>query len=164
MSSIAGPSSHAFSSFPITSRQPPAISTQLRRIQDVPDHALSGSSGAATPATPVMTTAPTTAPATPIARSMSTTTDARETSVDPVAAINGSVQNGMRGTHPPEQKPRDPKDAVVADLAKVKARTIALSKEHARMPDEEEAMVQTAARCVCARMINVCGGGAQTHT
>ena len=160
MSSIAGPSSHAYSSFAAAPKQPPPISTQLRRIQDGPECP----SGAATPATPVMTTAPTTAPATPIARSMSTTTDARETSVDPVAATNGSGQNGMRETHPPEQKPQDPKEVVVADLAKVKARTIALSKKHARMPDEEEAMVQTAARCVCARIINVCGGGAQTLT
>ena len=149
MSSIAGPSSHAYSSFAAAPKQPPPISTQLRRIQDGPECP----SGAATPATPVMTTAPTTAPPTPIVRSTSAATDAREVSVDPSASANGSLVNGVNGNgeaRPVKEEPRDPKESVVADLEAVRARTIALGKKHRRSEDEVEAMVQTAARCVCA--------------
>lgn len=144
MSSIAGPSSHAYSSFPAATRQSPAISTTLRRIQDAPDYSY--------PATPVLTTAPTTAPPTPVVRSSSGATDAREISVDPAASVNGSVVNGVNGrgeARPVKEEPLDAKEGVVADLDAVRTRTIALGKKHGRSDDELEAMVQTAARCVC---------------
>ncbi|TFK90586.1 hypothetical protein K466DRAFT_543279 [Polyporus arcularius HHB13444] len=146
MSSIAGPSSHAYSSFPAATRQSPAISTTLRRIQDAPDYSY--------PATPVLTTAPTTAPPTPVVRSSSGATDAREISVDPAASVNGSVVNGMNGrgeARPVKEEPRDAKEGVAADLDAVRTRTIALGKKHGRSDDELEAMVQTAAR-IAARL------------
>ena len=147
MSSIAGPSSHALSSFPTRPRQPPAISTALRRLQDGPEQ----QSGAATPATPVMSTgtAPTTAPPTPVVRSSSHATDARETSLDIAGNVNGHGQNGTGGMGPPPEKKRDPRESVAADLDTVRARTLALGKKHGRGEDEADAMVQTAARCVC---------------
>ncbi|KAI0704989.1 hypothetical protein C8T65DRAFT_653335 [Cerioporus squamosus] len=145
MSSIAGPSSHAYSSFPAASRQSPAVSTTLRRIQDAPDYSY--------PATPVLTTAPTTAPPTPVVRSVSAATDAREISVDPAGSVNGSVVNGISGeTRPVKEEPRDTKEGVVADLDAVKTRTIALGKRHGRSEDELDAMVQTASR-IAARLV-----------
>ncbi len=148
MSSIAGPSSHAFSSFSVHSRQPSAISTKLRRLQDASDINVSNVSGAQTPSTPVMTTASTTAPPTPIARSISTATDVRDMSVDPAVEGDGTTQNGTNETKPTQETARDREANVVVDLDRVKSRTVALSKKHARSVDEEEAMEQTAVRCV----------------
>ncbi|PIL36103.1 hypothetical protein GSI_01763 [Ganoderma sinense ZZ0214-1] len=151
MSSIAGPSTHTFSSFSVHPRQPPAISTKLRRVQDAPDSAAPPSSigtGTPVPATPILTTAPTTAPPTPIIRSSSQATDPREPSQDPAGSVAPSfLQNGTAGATelgPPSA--RTSRASVAVDLDAVNARAIALSREHKRGVDEEAVMVQTAAR------------------
>lgn len=152
MSSIAGPSTHAFSSFPAHPRQPPSISTKLRLIQDAPDSAPALSStttqGTPIPATPVLTTAPTTAPPTPVVRSSSQATDLREASQDPTgSAAASSVQNGTIGrADMPPPLARTSKGSVAADLDAVSARATALSRGRKRGADEEAVMVQTAAR------------------
>ena len=151
MSSIAGPSTHAFSSFPAHPRHPPAISTKLRHVQDAPDSAAPPSStgaGTPVPATPILTTPPLTAPPTPIVRSSSQVTDIREPSQDPTAFVTlPSLRNGTAGATelgPPSA--RTSRASVVVDVDAVNARTIALSREHKCGADEEAVMVQTAAR------------------
>ena len=163
MSSIAGPSTHTFSSFPAHPRQPPAISTKLRRIQDAPDSAIPPSTtgtGTPVPATPILTTAPTTAPPTPIIRSSSLATDLREQSQDPTGSVAPtSLQNGTGPTEMGPPSVRTSRASVAVDLDVVNARTVALSRGHKRGAEEESAMVQTAARWVVWQFFCVQGGG-----
>ena len=161
MSSIAGPSSHTFSAFSAHTahaRQSPTISTKLRRVQNGPDPT------PATPSTPNETlptgvgsnaaTAPPTAPATPIARSSSlATTDVREMSQGP-GMVNGSTLNG---TYDEAMKTTlDPKATLAPDLDAVRTRAILQSKKRERGADEEDAMVQTAVRCVSTILGPLC--------
>ncbi|KAH9892494.1 hypothetical protein C8Q73DRAFT_648680 [Cubamyces lactineus] len=134
MSSLAGPSSHAFSSFSVHSQQPTAISTKLRRVTDVDS----------TPSS--ATTPPTTVPPTPVVRAQSVAeTDGREQSQD--RQVNGSTSHGQDGgLYTQIRRPQDLKASVVADLDAVRARTTALSRKRDRTIEEEAAMVHTATR------------------
>ena len=158
MSSIAGPSSHTFSTFSAPSPKPSAISTQLRHAQDGPDQVPATPSSAGTPVIGNglthrrgSTTAPTTAPATPIARSSSVaTTELRETSQGPAADLNGTADGSALNGAPDGayrlMAPQDPKVALIPDFDAIKARAIALSRKQGRGADEEDVMAQTAAR------------------
>ncbi|KAI0769712.1 hypothetical protein BD413DRAFT_694254 [Trametes elegans] len=133
MSSIAGPSSHSYSSFSVRPQQPPAISTKLRRIGDVD-----------TPPPSAVTSA--TAPPTPVVRAQSIAeTETREQSQD--RQVNGAAQHARDGTNDVQHKrPEDAKASLVADLDAVRVRTLAQSKKRNRTIEEEAAMTQTAAR------------------
>ncbi|KAI0675216.1 hypothetical protein C8Q78DRAFT_528267 [Trametes maxima] len=133
MSSLAGPSTHAYSSFSVHPQQPPSISTKLRRVGD----AESTPSSAVTPAT---------APPTPIVRAQSVAeTEGREESQDRLA--NGSNQHENDGRNNVEQRrAQDVKASIVPDLEAVRARVIASSRKQGRTIEEEAAMLQTAAR------------------
>ena len=153
MSGIAGPSSHTFPAFPAHPTQSTPHLTKLRRVQDVPDSPFASTpTPSTTPAgTPVLGGTVTfaigpnggaqTAPGTPIARSSSiATTDVREASQGPpLSVLSGPALNGA---------PPDPKASLVPDLDAVKARVAAQSRKRGRGVDDEEAMVQTAARYV----------------
>ncbi|KAI0663595.1 hypothetical protein C8Q70DRAFT_951165 [Cubamyces menziesii] len=134
MSSLAGPSSHAFSSFSVQSQQPTAISTKLRRVTDVDS----------TPSS--ATTPPTTVPPTPVVRAQSVAeTDGREQSQD--RQVNGNASHGQDvSIYAQSRRPQDLKASVVADLDAVRARTAALSRKRDRTIEEEAAMVHTATR------------------
>ncbi|KAI0355564.1 hypothetical protein OH77DRAFT_1402512 [Trametes cingulata] len=133
MSSLAGPSSHSYSSFSAHSQQPPVISTKLRRVADVE----STSSSAVTPAT---------APPTPVARAQSVAeTEGREQSQD--RQVNGTPHHEAGASNGVEQKrPQDLKASIIADLDAVRARAIARSRQQGRTIEEEAAMAHTAAR------------------
>ncbi|KAI0645602.1 hypothetical protein C8Q79DRAFT_1070955 [Trametes meyenii] len=133
MSSLAGPSTHAYSSFSVHPQQPPSISTKLRRIAD----AESTPSSAVTPAT---------GPPTPVVRAQSVAeTEGREESQGPPA--NGPTQHENDGRNQVEQRrAQDVKASIVPDLEAVRARVIASSRKQGRTIEEEAAMLQTAAR------------------
>ncbi|KAI0329726.1 hypothetical protein GY45DRAFT_1435254 [Cubamyces sp. BRFM 1775] len=140
MSSLAGPSSHAFSSFSVHTQQPTAISTKLRRVTD----ADSTPSSATTP--------PTTVPPTPVVRAQSVAeTDGREQSQD--RQVNGNASHEQDGTiYALKRRPQDLKASVVADLDAVRARTSALSRKRDRTIEEEAAMVHIATR-IASRLV-----------
>lgn len=130
MSSLAGPSSHAYSSFSVRPQQPPAISTKLRRVVDVES----------TPPSAV------TAPPTPIARAQSIAeTEGRGESLD--RQVNGHAQRADdRAGNGDRRRPQDVKASINPDLDAVRARATAWSRKQGRTIEEETAMVQTALR------------------
>ncbi|KAI0630267.1 hypothetical protein C8Q77DRAFT_1137268 [Trametes polyzona] len=134
MSSLAGPSSHAYTAFSVRPQQPPAISTKLRRVADV---------DASTPSSAVT---PATAPPTPIARAQSVAeTDGREQSLD--RQVNGNTQQEANGSsNGVLRKPEEVRASIVADVEAVRARAIAWSRKQGRTIEEEAAMAETAAR------------------